>query len=101
MAMPYVGFKNELEVYGTGDLGHVVAAMNAKALVAGRVLLKRAKMESDKMLKGAVERLRLTVENEELKKELAALQALDDSRQKQNEELKERARRHDVVVAEM
>ena len=101
MAVPYVGFKNELEVYGTGDLGHVAAAMNAKALVAGRVLLKRAKMESDKMLKGAVERLRLTVENEELNKELAALQALDDSRQKQNEDLKERARRRDVVVAEM
>ena len=99
--MVCAGFRNELEGYGTGDLGHVVAAMNAKALVAGRVLLKRAKMESDKMLKGAVERLRLTVENEELKKELAALQALDDSRQKQNEELKERARRHDVVVAEM
>ena len=48
--MPYVGFKNELEVYGTGDLGRVVAARNAKALVAGKVLLKRVKMESDKML---------------------------------------------------
>ena len=99
--MVCAGFKNELKGYGTGDLSRVVAAMNAKDFLAGRVLLKRAKMESDKMLEGAVERLRLTVENEELKKELAALQALDDSRQKQNEELKERARRHDVVVAEM
>ena len=71
--MVCAGFKNELEAYGTGDLGCVVAAMNAKALLAGRVLLKRAKMESDKMLEGAVERLHLTVENEELKKELAAL----------------------------
>ena len=82
MVVPYAGFKNELEGYGTGDLGRVVAAMNAKNLVAGRVLLKRAKMESDKKLEGAAERLRLTVENEKLKKELAVLQALDDSRQK-------------------
>ena len=41
------------------------------------------------------------MENEKLKKELAVLQALNDSRKKQNEELEERARRHDVVVAEM
>ena len=62
MAMPYVGFKNELEGYGTGDLGRVVAAMNAKALVAGRVLLRRAKAESDKMLEGSAERLKLVME---------------------------------------
>ena len=47
--MVCAGFKNELEGYGTGDLGRVVTAMNAKAFLAGRVLLKRAKTESDKM----------------------------------------------------
>ena len=35
----YVGFKKELECYSTRDLGHVLAAMNAKALIAGRMLL--------------------------------------------------------------
>jgi len=43
----------------------------------------------------------LVEENERLKKELSLLQALDDSRKKQNEELEERARRHDTVVNEM
>ena len=80
--MVYAGFQEELEGYGTCNLSRVVAAMNAKALVAGRVLLRRAKAESDKMLEASVERLRLVVENEKLKKELAALQALDDSRKK-------------------
>ena len=73
-------FKNKLEVYGTGDLGRVVAAMNTKALVAGGVLLRRAKAESDKRLEAAAEHLHLTVENEKLKKEIAVLQALDDLR---------------------
>ena len=101
MTMVCAGFKNELKGYGTGDLGRVVAAMNAKAFLAGRVLLKRAKMESDKVLEGSAERLRLVEENERLKKELSLLQALDDSRKKQNEELEERARCHDTVVNEM
>ena len=96
-----VGFKKELEGFGTRDLGRVVAVMKAKALVARRVLLRGAKAESDKMLEGSAERLRLVVENEKLKKELAVLQALNDSRKKQNEKLEERARRHDVVIAEM
>jgi len=56
--------------------------MNAKALLAGRVLLKRAKMESDKMLEGSAERLKLVVENERLKKEAATLQNLDDLHKK-------------------
>jgi len=51
--MVCAGFRNELEGYGTGDLGRVVAVMNAKAFLAGRVLLKRAKMESDKVLEGS------------------------------------------------
>ena len=34
----YVGFKKELECYGTGDLGRVVAAMNAKVWVVAGVL---------------------------------------------------------------
>ena len=54
-AVLYAGFKKELEDFGTGDLGRVVAAMNAKALVAGRVILQRAKAESDKMLKGSAQ----------------------------------------------
>ena len=99
--MVCAGFKNEREGYDTGDLGRVVAAMNAKAFLAGSVLLKRAKTESDKMLKGSAERLRLVEENERLKKELSLLQALDDSRKKQNEELEERAHRHNIVVNEM
>ena len=99
--MACAGFKSELEAYGTGDLGRVVAAMNAKAFLAGRVLLKRAKVESDKMLEGSAERLCLVEENERLKKELSLLQTLEDSRKKQNEELEERARRHDIVVNEM
>ena len=80
--MVCAGFKNELKGYGTGDLSRVVAAMNAKALLAGRVLLKRAKMESDKMLEGSAERLKLVVENERLKKEAATLQNLDDLHKK-------------------
>jgi len=99
--MACAGFKSELEVYGTGDLGPVVVAMNAKAFLARRVLLKRAKVESNRMLKGSAERLRLAEENERLKKELSLLQTLDESRKKQNEELEERARRHDIVVKEM
>ncbi|KAG2604242.1 hypothetical protein PVAP13_4NG055908 [Panicum virgatum] len=95
------GFKSELEAYGTGDLGRVVAAMNAKAFLAGRVLLRRAKAESDKMLEASAEKVRLVEENERLKKDLSLLQALDDSRKKLNEELEERARRHDIVVNKM
>ena len=68
----------------------MVAAMNAKALVAGRVLLRRAKAESDRMLEGSAERLKLVVENERLKKEVATLPNLDDLRGKQNEELEEK-----------
>ena len=64
--------------------------MNAKALVAGRVLLRRAKAESDRMLEGSAERLELVVENERLKKEVATLPNLDDLRGKQNEELEEK-----------
>ena len=64
--------------------------MNAKALVAGRVLLRRAKAESDRMLEGSAERLKLVVENERLKKEVATLPNLDDLRGKQNEELEEK-----------
>ena len=36
------------------------------ALVAGRMLLRRSKVDSDKMLEGSAERLRLVVENEKL-----------------------------------
>ena len=64
--------------------------MNAKALVAGRVLLRRAKAESDRMLEGSAERLKLVVENEHLKKEVATLPNLDDLHGKQNEELEEK-----------
>ena len=64
--------------------------MNAKALVAGRVLLRRAKAESDRMLEGSAERLKLVVENERLKKEVATLPNLDDLHGKQNEELEEK-----------
>ena len=81
-AVLFVGFQKELEAYGTGDLGRVVAAMNAKALVAGMVLLRRAKAESDKMLEGSAERLKLVTENDRLKKEIAILQNLDDLRKK-------------------
>jgi hypothetical protein len=91
-AMLFVGFQKELEAYGTGDLGRVVAAMNAKALVAGRVLLRRAKAESDKMLEGSTERLKLVTENDRLKKEIAILQNLDDLRKKQIEDLEEKVR---------
>ena len=62
MVVFFVGFQKELEAYGTGDLGRVVAAMNAKALVVGRVLLRRAKAESDKMLEVSAERLKLVME---------------------------------------
>ena len=58
-------------------------------------------MDADNMLKGSAVRLQLVMENERLKKELSLLQSLNESRQKQNEELEERARRHDVVVKEM
>ena len=75
--------------------------MNIKAFLAGGALLKRAKMDADNMLKGSAERLQLVMENERLKKELSLLQSLNESRQKQNEELEEWARRHDVVVKEM
>ena len=34
----WVGFKKELEGYGTGDLGRVVAAMHAKVWVVAGVL---------------------------------------------------------------
>ena len=78
--MLFAGFQRELEAYGTGDLGRVVAAMNAKAFMAGRVLLRRAKAESDKMLEGSAERVKLVTENERLKKEVATLQTLDDLR---------------------
>ena len=77
--MACAGFKSELEAYGTRDLGRVVAAMNAKAFLAGRLLLKRAKVEFDRMLEGSAERLRLAEENERLKKELSLLQTLDES----------------------
>ena len=43
----------------------------------------------------------MVVENEKLKKELAVLQTLDDSRRKQNEDLEERAKRQDIAIAEM
>ena len=98
--MIFVGFKMELEAYGTGDLGRVVAAMNAKALVAGRVLLQRAKSESDGVLKASAVRLNLVAENERLKKEIATLQNLDDLRKKQNEELEKMVRRQDITLAE-
>ena len=64
MVVFFVCFQKELEAYGTGDLGRVVAAMNAKALVTGKVLLRRAKAESDKMLEGSAERMKLMAENE-------------------------------------
>ena len=53
------------------------------------------------MLEGSAERLWLVVENEKLKKELAVLQTLDDSRRKQNEDLEERAKRQDIAIAKM
>jgi len=74
MDVVFAGFKEELEGYGTGDLGRVVAAMNIKAFLAGGALLKRAKMDADNMLKGSAERLQLVMENERLKKELSLLQ---------------------------
>ena len=86
-AIAYASFKSGLEAYGTGDLGRMVAAMNAKAFLAGRVLLMRAKVEFDRMLECSAERLRLAEENERLKKELSLLQTLDESWKKQNEEL--------------
>ena len=61
-----------------------------QALVAGGVLLRRAKAESDRMLDFSAERLKLVVENERLKKEVAMLHNLDDLRGKQNEELEEK-----------
>jgi len=99
-AVLFVGFQKELKDYGTGDLGRVVAAMNAKALVAGRVLLRRAKAESDKMLEGSAERLKLVTENDRLKKEIAILQNLNDLRKKQIEELEEKVRGQDIAIAE-
>jgi DNA segregation ATPase FtsK/SpoIIIE-like protein len=53
------------------------------------------------MLEASAEKVRLVEENERLKKDLSLLQALDDSRKKLNEELEERARRHDIVVNKM
>ena len=97
----FAAFQKELEAYGTGDLGRVVAAMNAKALVAGKVLLRRAKAESDKMLEGSAERMKLVDENKRLKKEIATLQNLEDLRKKQNEELEEKVRRQDIAIAEV
>ena len=58
-------------------------------------------MESDRVLEGSAERLKLVVENERLKKEVATLQNLDDLRGKQNDELEEKVRRQDIVIAEM
>jgi hypothetical protein len=89
-----------LEIYGTGDLGRVVAAMNAKALVAGRVLLRRAKTESDKMLEGSAKIMKLAAENERLRNEIVTLQNLNDLRKKQNEELEEKVRGQDVAIEE-
>ena len=100
MVVFFVGFQKELEAYSTGDLGRVVAAMNAKALVAGKVLLRRAKAESDKMLEGSAEKMKLMAENERLKKEVAMLQNLEDLCKKQNEELEEKVRRQDIAIAE-
>ena len=68
--------------------------------MAGRVLLRRAKAESDKMLEGSAERLKLVTENERLKKEVATLQTLDDLRKKQIEELEEKVRCQDIALAE-
>ena len=70
-------------------------------LVAGGMLLQRAKAESDCMLEASAEKLRLVMENESLKKELAALQTLDDSRKKQNEVLLEKVKRQDDAITEM
>ena len=53
MAEVYAGFQKKLEVYGTGDLGRVVVAMNAKALVAGRVLLRSPTRCSKLRLRGS------------------------------------------------
>ena len=96
----FAAFQKDLEGYGTGDLGRVVAAMNAKALVAGRVLLRRAKTESDMMLEGSAERMWLAAENECLRSEIVTLQNLDDLRKKQNEDLEEKVKRQDVVIDE-
>ena len=96
----FAAFQKELEGYRTGDLGRVVAAMNAKALVAGRVLLRRVKTESDMMLEGSAERMRLAAENERLRSEIVTLQNLDDLRKKQNEDLEEKVKRQDVVIDE-
>jgi len=73
----------------------------AQALVAGGMLLRRAKAESDRMLDFSAERLRLVVENKRLKKEVATLQSLEDLRGKQNEELEEKVEHLDVALAEM
>ena len=100
MVVFFVGFQKELEAYSTGDLGRVVAAMNAKALVAGKVLLRRAKAESDKMLEGSAERMKLMAENERLKKEVAMLQNLEDLCKKQIEELEEKVKHQDIAIAE-
>ena len=74
--------------------------MNAKALVAGKVLLRRAKAEPDKMLEGSAERMKLMAENERLKKEVATLQNFEDLHKKQNGELKEKVRHQDIAIAE-
>ena len=72
-----------------------------QALVAGGMLLRKAKTESDRMLYSSAERLGLVVDNERLKKVVATLQNLEDLWGKQNEELEEKVRRQDVAIAEM
>ena len=72
-----------------------------QALVAGGMLLRRAKAESDRMLEASAEKLRLVMENESLKKELEALQTLDDSRKKKNEVLLEKVKRQDDAITKM
>ena len=74
---------------------------NANTLVARNFFIRRAKTDSDRMLEASAEKLLLVMGNESLKKELAALQALDDSRKKQNEELKEKVKRQDDAIIEM
>ena len=61
-----------------------------QALVAGGMLLRKAKTESDRMLYSSAERLGLVVDNERLKKVVATLQNLEDLWGKQNEELEEK-----------
>ena len=78
-----------------------VSRIFAQAHIAGGMLLRRAKAESDRMLDFSAERLGLVVENERLKKEVATLQSLEDLHGKQNEELEEKVEHLDVALAEM